>query len=100
MWWRRRSKANALLVALLDGAVLKVHRTLDGEKMHKLYGAGSTVTAIDERLVRYLEQKQLIQSNMKFPAATYLLTEQGVAVAKALHATAADPLVARTTIVS
>ncbi len=96
MWWWRRPKASVLLVALLDGAVLKAHRTVDGKKIHKLYGADQTVTAINERLVRYLEHKRLICSNMKFPAATYLLTEEGLAVAKRLHATTATPLVVRT----
>jgi len=97
MWWHRRhAKMNALLIALLDGAVLKAHRTLDGEKRHQLYVAGEAARAVDERLVRHLEQKQWIQSNMKFPAATYLLTAQGMVAARSLTSTRAAPLVVRT----
>ncbi|MEZ4616501.1 MAG: hypothetical protein R2867_13505 [Caldilineaceae bacterium] len=85
----------ALLAALMAGAVLKAHRTLDGAKIHKLHDPNQPPLVIDARLVRQLERKALIQSNMKFPASTYLLTEQGSRVARENLAVNAGPLVVR-----
>ena len=71
-----------IIAALAHGATLKVHRTVDGDKsyaLHPLDGAAQkelTATAVDSLL-----KKRLIVSNMKFPAATFLLTERGVTVA-------------------
>lgn len=70
-----------LLRTMAAGHVLKVHRTLDGVKtyrLHRLDGGEETVSA---RVVRGLERRGLIESNMKFPAATFLLTERGRRVA-------------------
>lgn len=67
-----------LLRALRDGATLKVHRTLDGEKVHRLHPLEGEPVPVDRDLVDQLVRAGLIVSNMKFPAATYLLTEEGV----------------------
>jgi len=48
-------------------------------------------TAAVQRLVKL----GLLAANMKFPAATYLLTERGAGVAAALSDQAAAPLTAR-----
>ncbi|HZD10803.1 MAG TPA: hypothetical protein VE553_05615 [Candidatus Binatia bacterium] len=66
------------LRALAAGWTLKVHRTLDGEKRHCLHPLeGSLVEDLDATVVESLREQGLIESNKKFPAATYLLTEKG-----------------------
>lgn len=77
-----------LLAAIAAGHVLKVHRTLDGEKAYRLHwlnhdeieGGMDEVAAAD---VESLMVRGLIASNMKFPAATFLLTDAGQAAAQA-----------------
>lgn len=100
MWWRKkqRAAAKALLVDLQNGAILKVHRTLDGAKVHKLHRHGVDATEINIAIVRYLEKQNLIQSNMKFPAATYLLTEQGAATRQRIDGSSTKSLTARTSV--
>lgn len=76
-----------LLAALGAGASLKSHRYLDGTKACRLHpldqpAASEPVAAAD---VAALERLGLIRSNMKFPAATYLLTAKGEAVRAALE---------------
>jgi len=66
-----------VLTALANGATLKAHRTLDGSKVHKLHPLQGEVILIPATVVRLLEQHGWVRSNMKFPAATYLLTEKG-----------------------
>jgi hypothetical protein len=73
-----------VLLALASGAMLKVHRTLDGEKAHRLHAGDGTGTEVDAAVVASLLVQGLIESNMKFPAATFLLTEAGVAAAAQL----------------
>jgi hypothetical protein len=87
MWWRKqlRAEEQALLAALLDGAVLKAHRDLDGLKRHLLHQAGQPPMSVPEQTVRRLEAQAFIQSNMKFPAATYLLTAAGANAARTDH---------------
>ncbi len=81
----------ALLVALQQGAVLKVHRTVDGDKVHRLHQAGAADQEIDGALVVALADQGLVQSNMKFPAATFLLTDKGAAVATHLSGASVEP---------
>ena len=75
----------AILRAMSAGATLKSHRTLNGEKTHKLHPLDGTPQAVDRRAVESLRRKGLIQSNQKFPAATYLLTDRGLIVAATLE---------------
>lgn len=84
----------ALIVALLQGAVLKVHRTLDGEKIYRLQPGqtGAAAQTIAPVLADRLVGLDLLQSNMKFPAATFLLTEAGVALARQLSGAANTPV--------
>jgi hypothetical protein len=42
-------------------------------------------------LVAALTDQHLLQSNMKFPAATFLLTDKGVAVAMQLSGATVEP---------
>ncbi len=88
--------ARDLLTALRQGAVLKVHRTVDGAKVYRLHGAGATggqggSEEVAAGLVDSLERGGYLQSNMKFPAATLLLTEQGLAATAASGASLAAP---------
>ena len=83
----------ALLVALQQGAVLKVHRTVDGDKVYRLHTehADMRITEVAPALVDALIGLGLLQSNMKFPAATFLLTDKGVAVAMQLSGATGEP---------
>ncbi len=82
----------ALLTKLQQGAVLKVHRTVDGDKVHRLHQAGAPDQEIEPALVVALTDRDLLQSNMKFPAATFLLTDKGVAVARQLSGATGAPM--------
>jgi uncharacterized protein YjhX (UPF0386 family) len=71
-----------LLLALAGGATLKVQRTMDGAKVYRLYPLDSPAAEeVQPAVVEPLQRQRLIESNMKFPAAVFLLTEQGAAVA-------------------
>ena len=67
-----------LLRAIEQGAALKSHRYLDGEKVYRLHSLSGAPVEVSATLVDDLKQRQLIKSNMKFPVATYTLTEKGV----------------------
>jgi hypothetical protein len=84
---RLSSEAEELISRLAEGRTLKSHRYLDGRKEYRLHplGAGQAIAVAGET-VRQLQQKRLIHSNMKFPAATYLLTERGQVMASKLGA--------------
>lgn len=79
--------AQEVVRSLAEGWTLKAHRHLDGRKEYLLHplGAGSP-QAVSVETVRQLQRRQLVSSNMKFPAATYLLTERGQAIAAQLGA--------------
>lgn len=66
-----------LLTALAKGATLKAHRYESGDKSFQLHPLEGAPLSIPRRVIDRLEQAGLIESNMKFPAAVYLLTEQG-----------------------
>jgi hypothetical protein len=69
-----------VLEALSQGCTLKAHRTVDGAKTHLLHPLEGAPVVVDTAVVTWLADHDFIRSNMKFPAATYLLTEQGLAV--------------------
>jgi len=72
--------ARQLLRALAAGDGLKVHRDVDGNKQYTLHPlAGGASQVIEPKLVTRLERQRFLKSNMKFPAAVLLLTEQGAA---------------------
>ncbi len=82
-FWRRLplgGSQRALLEALAEGHVLKVHRTVDGAKVYRLHRLDGQEERVPGRVVRDLERRGLIESNMKFPAATFMLTERGRAL--------------------
>ena len=67
-----------LLRAMRDGASLKAHRDLDGRKTHLLHPLAGDPSSVPAELVESLRKLNLIQSNLKFPAATYLLTDRAL----------------------
>ena len=66
-----------LLHALLRGDTLKSHRYLDGGKEYRLHPLDGEPTPVAAQDVRSLEEKDLLLSNQKFPAATLSLSERG-----------------------
>ncbi len=90
---RLNDEQRAILVALQAGDRLKVHRTIDGEKRYLLHRLdGSSAVAVEAAVVDSLERRGLIESNMKFPVATFLLTDKGVAAAAGLTGSAQMPM--------
>ena len=64
----------ALLDAVRRGDVLKAQRTLDGAKQHTLHPLdGAPAYTVADRDVEPLVRAGFIASNLKFPAATYVL---------------------------
>lgn len=77
---RLTAEQRRLLQALASGSTLKVYRTVDGAKVYKLHAlAMSVVEEIAPAVVERLHRQRLIESNMKFPAAVFLLTDKGAA---------------------
>lgn len=75
---RLTPEQSRVLVALLHGSSLKVHRTPDGDKVYRLAAPDNACSEeIPGSVAAALEQQGLVASNMKFPAATFLLTEKG-----------------------
>ena len=71
-----------ILSALAGGLNLKSHRQLDGTKYYRLHSqSGASIAPVPARDVERLRALGLIASNMKFPAATYLLTDKGLELA-------------------
>ena len=82
----------AVLRAIAQGGTLKTHRSMDGEKISQLHPLDAPAYDVDPEVVSSLKRRKLIRSNMKFPAATYLLTDRGRAVATKLADLDGDPL--------
>lgn len=67
-----------ILRSLAAGWTLKAHRTLDGEKNYRLHPlADAPPQPVEQETVESLRDRALLDSNKKFPAATYLLTDKG-----------------------
>ena len=81
-----------LLAQIAGGARLKDHRDIEGGKRYSL-----TIDMDKPRVVRAtwvdgLVENGLIDSNKKFPSATYWLTEAGKRAAAAMSADRHGPL--------
>ncbi len=74
---RLSSEIRQVLLILGAGALLKSHRSLDGTKVFRLHRLDGTTLSVEQATVEVLLRQGLVTSNQKFPAATYLLTEQG-----------------------
>ena len=66
-----------LLQALARGLTLKSHRDLEGHKEFRLHATGGQSTLVAWEDVEALQSAGLIDSNKKFPAATFWLTGAG-----------------------
>ncbi|MCX6045080.1 MAG: hypothetical protein NT075_08200 [Chloroflexi bacterium] len=78
---------------LARGSRLQDHRNLEGDKVYKLHPLDTApAEIIDAAVVGALKRQQLIASNMKFPAATYLLTDKGMELAMRLTGVQTRPL--------
>ena len=73
-----------VLLALAAGCALKSHRYLNGSKVYQLHPLDGPAEPIPRATVEYLQEHGLIDSNKKFPAATYWLTESGQEVVASL----------------
>ncbi len=59
------------------GARLRDQRDIDGGKVFRLYGDDGSSALVDPSDVAALVEAGLLDSNKKFPAATYWVTEAG-----------------------
>lgn len=75
-----------VLQAMAQGQLLKSHRDLEGHKIYQLHPLEGPPVPVDPAVVMYLCERGLIDSNKKFPAATYWLT------ARARDVLAIEPL--------
>ena len=71
-----------LLHAIANGLTLKSHRDLEGHKEYRLHTLAGLSTLVTWEDVEALHSAGLIDSNKKFPSATYWLTEAGRAQLK------------------
>jgi hypothetical protein len=82
-----------ILQALAAGDQLKAHRTVDGAKVYRLHSLQRmTPQPVDGRLVAALERQGLIESNLKFPASVFLLTDKGAALVTGATPTPGRPV--------
>ncbi len=69
-----------LLHAIATGLTLKSHRDLEGNKEYRLHTPAGQSTRVTWEVVESLQSDGLIDSNKKFPSATYWLTDAGRAL--------------------
>jgi len=81
-----------LLAQIAGGARLKDHRDIEGGKRYTLTVDSAPASEIDSEWVGGLVERGLIDSNKKFPSATYWLTEAGKRAAADMEADRRGPL--------
>jgi len=69
-----------VLLAMAEGCCLKSHRDLDGHKVYQLHPLAGPPIPVSPAIVAWLCDKGLIDSNKKFPVATYWLTAKACGV--------------------
>jgi hypothetical protein len=74
---RLTTEQRNLLRALAGGSTLKAHRYLDGTKEYRLHPLDRAAEIVARSSVEALLEQGLIDSNKKFPAATFWLTTAG-----------------------
>ena len=67
---------------MAQGSTLKSHRDLEGRKEYRLHTLAGQSTSVTWEDVEALQSAGLIDSNKKFPSATYWLTGSGRAYLK------------------
>lgn len=65
------------LISILNGDALRSHRDIDGNKYFYLHSLSGEKVSVNEIVVHLLRKKRLIETNHKFPSATFLLTDSG-----------------------
>ena len=82
----RLSAAQAhILKAVATGIQLRDHRDIEGGKLFQLHALdGSVIETVSANIVHELVDLGLIDSNKKFPSATYWLSSAGKRVAESL----------------
>jgi hypothetical protein len=81
-----------LLAQIAGGARLKDHRDIEGGKRYTLTIDSADAMVVEANWVEGLVARGLIDSNKKFPSATYWLTDSGKRVATDLAADRHGPL--------
>ncbi len=66
-----------LLLKIANGEALKVHRDLEGNKVYQLHSLDGHAETIGRELAESLIDLGLLDSNKKFPAATFWITAAG-----------------------
>ena len=66
-----------VLLTMAGGWTLKAHRYLDGRKEYQLHPLQGPSENVAPEVVEALVDQGLIDSNKKFPAATFWLTDLG-----------------------
>lgn len=84
-----------VLKAIADGWTLRSQRFLDGRKLYFLHALSGEKEAVAPSVVQGLLRRGLVQSNQKFPVATYLLTDRGRRLLRLLGDVAPGPISAR-----
>lgn len=86
-----------ILAAVFQGAALRSHRDLEGNKVYLLhFGEGEEKREIGRKATLDLRTKRLIETNHKFPSATFLLTTRGNTIgAKLANGKGSNPTSAR-----
>lgn len=75
---KRLSPAQArVLRAMAEGQTLKVHRDMEGRKVYRLHTLEGAERTVQRVTVEALLARGLLDSNQKFPAATFWLTPLG-----------------------
>jgi hypothetical protein len=69
-----------VLLAIAGPNFLKSHRDIEGNKVYMLHPLEGDEEVISPRVIDDLTTQGLIDSNKKFPAATYWLTDKGKAL--------------------
>ncbi len=72
-----------ILIAVFQGAALRSQRDIEGGKIYELRGE-LEAQPIPRKTVLDLRKKRLIETNHKFPSATFLLTSHGKQIAAQL----------------
>jgi hypothetical protein len=66
-----------LLRKMSSGYLLRDHRDIDGAKSYTLHAMDNSVESVSVETIEALIDAGLIDSNKKFPSATYWLTQDG-----------------------
>jgi len=69
-----------MLLNISSGATLKSHRHLDGSMQFRLHNLDGSSKSIRTALVHSLVEEGLLDSNKKFPVASFWLTPAALAL--------------------